>query len=72
MTHSLSFVIPAFNEAENIEAAVVRCVNVAEALGLRFEVIVVDDGSRDETRALADVMADADSRIRTLHHSGRV
>lgn len=68
MTRSLSFVLPAFDEAENIEEAVTRCVAVAERLGLRFEVIVVDDGSRDATRTLADAMASRDRRVRTVHH----
>lgn len=65
---SLSFVLPAFDEADNIEEAISRCIQVGEGLALRFEVIVVDDGSRDATRALADAMAAADRRVRTLHH----
>lgn len=67
MGRGLSFVLPAFNEAPNIEAAVRHCVAVGEGLG-EFEVIVVDDGSRDETRRLADALAEADPRVRTLHH----
>lgn len=66
---SLSFVLPAFNEAENIEEAVERCRAAATNLGLEFEIIVVDDGSRDETRRLADAMAAADARVRTVHHA---
>ena len=65
---SISFVLPAFNEAENIEAAVCRCRETADALDLEFEIIVVDDGSRDATRAIAARISSADSRVRTLHH----
>lgn len=65
---SLTFVLPAFNEAPNIEESVRRCVQVGEGLGLRFEVIVVDDGSHDATRALVDGVAAADRRVRCLHH----
>ena len=65
---SLSFVLPAFNEAENIERAVRRCTAVGEDLGFAFEIIVVDDGSRDGTRRLVDAIAAADPRVRSLHH----
>jgi glycosyltransferase involved in cell wall biosynthesis len=69
MARSLSIVLPAFNEAGNIEESVRRCVAVASGLGLLFEVIVVDDGSRDDTRQLVDAMVAADSRVRAIHHA---
>lgn len=68
MRHSISFVLPAFNEAENIAESIHRCTEVGEALGGEFEVIIVDDGSHDDTRTIADAAAAADPRIRTLHH----
>ena len=45
----LSFVIPAHNEAENIEIALREISAEATRLGLSHEIIVVDDGSRDDT-----------------------
>ncbi len=66
---SVSFVLPAFNEQGNVERAVTQCVQVAERLGLVFEVIVVDDGSRDDTCAIVDAIAAADVRVRPVHHS---
>jgi glycosyltransferase involved in cell wall biosynthesis len=68
MSRSLSFVLPAFNEAENIGEAVRRCVAVGEGLGAAFEVIVVDDGSRDDTRVIVAAIEAADARVRALHH----
>lgn len=65
---SLSFVLPAFNEAGNIAESIRRCVRAGEDLALDFEVLVVDDGSLDATRRIADAVAAADPRVRTLHH----
>jgi undecaprenyl-phosphate 4-deoxy-4-formamido-L-arabinose transferase len=46
-TPSISVVIPVFNEEENIEALAERLLPVLRGLSRAFEVIVVDDGSRD-------------------------
>ncbi len=65
---SLSFVLPAFNEAENIGEAVRRCALVADELGLEHEIIVVDDGSRDDTRGRVEALVAENSRVRAVHH----
>jgi glycosyltransferase involved in cell wall biosynthesis len=49
----LSFIVPAYNEAFEIAAALESIFSAARALGEPFEVIVVDDASTDETAALA-------------------
>jgi glycosyltransferase involved in cell wall biosynthesis len=66
---SLSIVLPAFNEAENIEDAVGRAVEAGDASAEEFEVIVIDDGSVDETASLVAGMAQRDKRIRVLSHA---
>lgn len=64
----LSVFLPAHNEEANIERVVggfcKELPNVADA----FEVIVVDDGSRDQTGAIGERMAAADPRIKVVHH----
>jgi glycosyltransferase involved in cell wall biosynthesis len=45
----VSFVIPVFNEEENIAALHREIVNVGESLGTDYEIIMVDDGSTDGT-----------------------
>jgi undecaprenyl-phosphate 4-deoxy-4-formamido-L-arabinose transferase len=45
----ISIVIPMLNEAENIGTLFARLFPVMDALGERYEVIAIDDGSTDET-----------------------
>jgi glycosyltransferase involved in cell wall biosynthesis len=46
----LSFVIPVFNESENIDSFLDILNIVAQGIGLTYEIIIVDDGSTDSTR----------------------
>jgi dolichol-phosphate mannosyltransferase len=51
-TPYLSLVIPAYNERENIAALLERVEGALRATGEPFEVIIIDDGSTDDTPAL--------------------
>jgi len=64
----LSFFFPAHNEAENIEALVAEALENLPTLAEEFEVIAVDDGSRDTTPQIADRLAASDPRVRVVHH----
>jgi dolichol-phosphate mannosyltransferase len=48
----LSLVIPAFNEQQNIDVLLKRCGEALSGLSRPFEVIIIDDGSTDDTPAL--------------------
>jgi glycosyltransferase involved in cell wall biosynthesis len=62
-------VLPAYNEQENIEKAVRAVLEAAEGLELAdYEVIVVDDGSRDRTGAIIDRLKEENPRVRPIHH----
>ena len=69
MALSLSVVILAFNEEESLEAVVHEITSVLQTLGREYEVIIVDDGSTDDTGAIADRLASENLRIRVSHHT---
>ena len=50
MTH-ISLVIPCYNEEAAVPVFLARVVPIMEATGLDFEMLFVDDGSRDKTVA---------------------
>ncbi|GAC1352260.1 MAG: glycosyltransferase family 2 protein [Polyangiales bacterium] len=58
-----SVVIPVFNEEGNIDALVDRVVKVMEQVGEPFEIVFVDDGSRDQTPSLLRRAAARDARV---------
>jgi len=43
----LSVVIPVFNEEENLDELIRRCLESCSSIGMPFEIILVDDGSSD-------------------------
>lgn len=61
---SLSVVMPAHNEEELLASSVAEVTGGLRARGLSFEVIVVENGSRDNTRAIAEQLADASPEVR--------
>ncbi|MDM7916267.1 MAG: glycosyltransferase family 2 protein [Candidatus Eisenbacteria bacterium] len=65
---SLSLFYPMYNEEGNIEEAVRRAFDVLPRHAGRFEVILVDDGSRDATGEIAERIAAQDPRVRAVHH----
>jgi glycosyltransferase XagB len=68
-TKSLSVVLPAYNEEAVIESTVRTVVETLSAWDLEFEVVIVDDGSRDLTGAILDILAAGDQRIRPITHA---
>jgi glycosyltransferase involved in cell wall biosynthesis len=67
-TPGLSVFFPAYNDAGTIASLVIRAVQVASRLTPDFEVIVVNDGSKDATATIADELARTYPQVRVVHH----
>lgn len=65
-TPYLSVVVPVYNEEENIPHLYRRLTTELEHLSLPYEIIAVDDGSRDGSFALLRDLAHADRRLRVV------
>jgi glycosyltransferase involved in cell wall biosynthesis len=65
----VSIVVPVYDEEAVLPELRRRLLGVLERSGARFEVIFVDDGSRDGTGALVDAMHDEDARFKCVHLS---
>jgi len=65
----VSLVVPVYNEDKVIEAFHSRIVPVLEKTGETFEVICVNDGSRDGSAEMLDELCARDHRFRALHFS---
>ena len=67
---ALTVFMPAYNEAANLPHSIPALLTALERLRdavPTFELIVVDDGSRDDTGRIADEWATCDARVRVIH-----
>lgn len=67
----LSIVIPARNEAHNIEITVRSLMERLDRERIKFEIVVVDDGSTDSTLQVVRGIAAQDPRIRSIQNMGK-
>ena len=65
---SISLVLPAYNEAPNIEPMVAEATPALAANTTDYEIIVVDDGSADETAAITRRVMETHSHVRLVQH----
>jgi glycosyltransferase involved in cell wall biosynthesis len=63
----LSVIVPFYNEQENIRRMHAAIVGAVEPLGIPFEMVLVNDGSRDSTLEIAVDIAREDPRVRVVN-----
>lgn len=63
----LSFVIPVFDEQDSLDQLFRELCEACERADRTFEVIFVNDGSRDDSGARLDALAARDARVRVVH-----
>ena len=63
MTPELSVVVPLYNEEESLRPLYRAITDAVAPLGISYEIVFVDDGSRDATVRVADQIARADGRV---------
>lgn len=69
MIKNLSVFFPCFNEEGSIATTVRKAVEVLEKLNIDWEVVIVNDGSRDGTASVSDSLARSNPKIKVIHHS---
>ncbi len=68
MADRVLVIVPTYNEKENIA----RLIPAVLSQHANIDVLVVDDGSPDETGAIVDAIAASDQRVHCLHRAGKM
>jgi glycosyltransferase involved in cell wall biosynthesis len=68
MIKSISWVLPLFNEAEYVGITIPAAIALMNSLGMEYEIIIVDDGSSDESTDLIHEFMRENRNIRLLRH----
>lgn len=66
--NELSVFLPAYNEEKNIKKTVKRTLKVLPSVAKTYEIIIINDGSRDKTGQIADQLAKENKEVKVVHH----
>jgi dolichol-phosphate mannosyltransferase len=66
----MALVIPTYHEAGNILALLSRLGKVLDPIGIPYEILIVDDDSRDRIVDLVSAVSESDPRVRLLVRKG--
>ena len=65
---SISVFFPCYNEQENLTRTIRNALEVLEKLNADFEILIINDGSSDDTAKIADEFAAKNERVKVVHH----
>jgi glycosyltransferase involved in cell wall biosynthesis len=68
MNDSISVIIPAYNEQESLDKAVTTVIGIVSGVVNDYEILIVNDGSTDTTKKIADRLEQQNTKIKVLHH----
>lgn len=66
--YPITIFFPCYNEEANVERVTMEAMSVVPGISDDFEIIIVNDGSRDRTGEIADRLAREHTAIRVIHH----
>jgi len=65
----MSVFLPAYNEEKMLAQTTQKVDSVLKKIAGDYEIIIVDDGSKDKTGEIADKLASENKKIKVIHHS---
>ena len=68
----LSLLLPCFNSAQRLQPAYAAISTELDAAGIPFELLILDDGSQDNSWEIAQVLAEKDPRVRVFRMARNV
>ena len=66
--YPLTIFFPCYNEEQNVERVTCEAIAAAGQVSDDYEIIIVNDGSKDRTADVADKLAEAHPQVRAIHH----
>lgn len=69
---SVTFIVPALNEGKVVQSVVTDIVSAVSKTFAAYEVLLVDDGSTDDTGAIMDQFAALHERVRVIHNERNI
>src|SRR3972149_11957730 len=62
----LSIIVPLYNEEESVHLLYEKIHNACDSIGLPYEMVFIDDGSRDRTFTILEQIHQQDSRVKVV------